>query len=272
MATIPALADTQLEAICKILADTAKGLTGSQIGELLQRRGIADLQPGVTKWRRLFAALHARQQQDRCGNNVAAVIQVAMDPVSYAGRRAEFDDRRAELNPILAFCGLTLGEDGKLRSVTAATTLSEAEERAGRLRAELQRRRVHPEVLRFCRAELLQDNFFHAVFEATKSVAEKIRQMSGLDGDGGELVQQAFALGQSGVPRIAFNSLRTKTERDEQTGLMNLMVGMFGAFRNVTAHAPKITWPIREEDALDLLSLASLLHRRLENAVVVPQP
>jgi hypothetical protein len=81
MAAVPSFADTQLEAICKILADTEKGLTGSQIGELLQRRGIADLQPAATKWRRLFAALHARQQQDRCGNNVAVVIQVAMDPL-----------------------------------------------------------------------------------------------------------------------------------------------------------------------------------------------
>ncbi|HEY4636890.1 MAG TPA: TIGR02391 family protein, partial [Burkholderiales bacterium] len=27
---------------------------------------------------------------------------------------------------------------------------------------------MHPDVLRFCRPELVQKNYFHAVFEATK--------------------------------------------------------------------------------------------------------
>jgi hypothetical protein len=38
----------------------------------------------------------------------------------------------------------------------------------------LQERQVHGDVLLFCRAELLQDNYFHAVFEATKSVAGRL--------------------------------------------------------------------------------------------------
>jgi len=48
---------------------------------------------------------------------------------------------------------------------------------------------------------------------------------------------------------------------------MNLLKGLFGTFRNTTAHAPKITWEIEEQDALDILSLISLVHRRLDNAV-----
>jgi len=51
---------------------------------------------------------------------------------------------------------------------------------------------------------------------------------------------------------------------------VNLLKGMFGTFRNVAAHAPKISWPIKEEDALDLLTLASYLHRRLDDAVRTP--
>jgi uncharacterized protein (TIGR02391 family) len=49
-----------------------------------------------------------------------------------------------------------------------------------------------------------------------------------------------------------------------------LTKGMFGRFRNTTAHAPKISWPIGLGDALDLLTLASLLHRRLDAAHVTP--
>jgi uncharacterized protein (TIGR02391 family) len=121
-------------------------------------------------------------------------------------------------------------------------------------------------VLAFCRAELLQENYFHAVLEATKSVSEKIRAKTGLTGDAGELAQKAFSLGQAGMPFLAFTSLTTDTEKSEQSGVMNLFLGMFGAFRNVTAHGPKVTWNITELDALDLLTLVSLLHRRLDSA------
>lgn len=271
MAAVPEFGAAQLQRICDILADTSSGLTGSEISRLLRQVGIEDPEPSSTKRHRLFAALRARQSQDRCGNNVAAFVQAAMEPVRYTGNRAVFDDRRHELNEVLAFCGYALGEDGKLRSTAAVTTLSEAEERAGRLRAELRRRGVHRDVLAFCRAELLQANYFHAVFEATKSVAGKIRIKSGLSGDGSELVDQAFGMGKAGMPFLAFNTLQSETERSEHTGLMNLMKGMFGAFRNVTAHAPKVTWPITEDDALDLLTIASLLHRRLDAAIRTPR-
>ena len=42
-----------------------------------------------------------------------------------------------------------------------------------------------------------------------------------------------------GTPRLAFNTLRIETERSEQKGLINLFKGLFGTFRNVTAHAPR---------------------------------
>jgi uncharacterized protein (TIGR02391 family) len=148
-----------------------------------------------------------------------------------------------------------------------AATLDEAQKRANRLKAELRRRFVHHNGLAFCRAERLQNNYFHAVFEATKSVADKIQSLSGLTGDSAVLVDQAFGLGDAGMPFLALNSLQTETERDEQKGLMNLIKGMFGAFRNVTAHAPKIFWNMTEQDALDLLTNASLIHRRLDAAV-----
>lgn len=271
MAAVPSFEEAHLRAICEVLGQTESGLTGSEIGKLLRSCAIADPFPAVTKRDRLFEALSARQSQDRCGNNVAAFIHAAMSPVRYTGRTAEFEDRRAALNRRLAFCGLELREDGNLRKTTAVRTLTEAQERAGRLRAELERRRVHPDVLRFCRSELLQENYFHAVFETTKSVAEKLREKSGLTLDGAELVDAACGLAQ-GVPRLAFNSLRTETERSEQKGLINLFKGLFGTFRNVTAHAPKITWTVDEQDALDLLSLASLLHRRLDKAVPTTKP
>ncbi|MDA1347675.1 MAG: TIGR02391 family protein [Chloroflexi bacterium] len=196
-----------------------------------------------------------------------------MSPVRYTGDPALFGSRRDALNEILAFSGYALGEDGRLRTrARPARTLSEAEEAVGRLRSEFSRRGVHPDVLKFCRPELLRENYFHAVFEATKSVADKIREKAGVDGDGQRLVDRAFGIGPRGMPILVFNTLRSETERSEHTGLMQLTKGMFGAFRNVTAHAPKVKWPIQERDALDLLTIASYLHRRLDDCVKTPGP
>ena len=123
---------------------------------------------------------------------------------------------------------------------------------------------MHPEVLAFCQAELVHDNYFHAVLEATKSVAEKIRQRTDLVLDGAELVDWAFG---GDRPLLALTSLLTETQRSEQRGFVNLLKGFFGTFRNPTAHSPKVVWPIDEADALDLLTLASYLHRRVDAAV-----
>lgn len=268
---IEAFNEAHLEKICDVLAETSHGLTGTEIGRILRDLGIDDPLQGMTKRHRLYEALRLRQQRHRCGNHVVEFIHRAMEPVRYMDKTEVFASRREELNHVLIFCGYALGEDGKLGPRVPARTLPEAEERAGRLRAELQRRGVHGDVLAFCRSELLQKNYFHAVFEATKSVADKIRARTGLTGDGSELVDQAFGCGKVGMPFLAFNALQTDTERSEHTGMMNLMKGMFGAFRNVTAHAPRASWPISEQDALDLLTIASLLHRRLDAAVRTPR-
>lgn len=118
---------------------------------------------------------------------------------------------------------------------------------------------------------MLQENYFHAVLEATKSVAEKIRSKTGLSGDSVGLVDEAFTLGKPGMPFLAFNSLRTDSEQSEQRGLLALMKGMFCTFRNPAAHTPKVSWNMTEQDALDLLTMASFLHRRLDDAVRTPR-
>jgi len=120
--------------------------------------------------------------------------------------------------------------------------------------------------LEFCRAELLREkeNYFHTVFEATKSVAEKIRNKTGFSEDGANLVDKTFG---GKYPFLAINSLRTETEIAEHKGFSNLIKGVFGIFRNVTAHIPKIKWKIEEQDALDLLSIVSYIHRRLDESV-----
>jgi Protein of unknown function (Hypoth_ymh) len=52
------------------------------------------------------------------------------------------------------------------------------------------------------------------------------------------------------------------------TELERYYAGFFGTFRNPIAHAARIEWPMSEQDALDLLSLASYILRRLKNGTV----
>ena len=261
--TIPKFSANQLDQICRVLADaySQSGLT-----DLLRAADIPE-QGGSPKWERALLALAAIQNADRCGNNIAAFIQRALDPVRFSANPDGFAEVRLRLNTVLSFCALQLGDDGRLRQVAAADTLTEAQQMADELRAELRRRGVHGDVLAFCRAELLEaspPNYFHAVLEATKSVAEKIRNKTGLTGDAAELVDSALSLKK---PLLAINSLQNDSEKAEHTGFANMLKGMFGTFRNPTGHAPRILWKIEKQDALDLFSLVSYLHRRLDQAV-----
>ncbi|WP_406694831.1 TIGR02391 family protein [Singulisphaera sp. Ch08] len=261
---IPKFDATHLEQLSRILVEAA---SHAELTRLMTQCDITE-QGGTPRWERMLLALSARQQKDGCGNNVGAFMQAVMAPVRFIGRQKEFDELRHPLNEALAFNGLHLGEDGKLVPVTKATTLTEAQERAGRLRAELQRRQVHPDVLRFCKPELLEENYFHAILEATKSVADKLRSKTGLVSDGTPLADAIFAVNS---PRLALNRLLTESERSEQTGFSNLLKGVFGVFRNQTAHEPKITKTYTEQDALDLLTLVSYMHGRINSAFPVPQ-
>jgi len=261
MTHISPFSSQELEAACRVLADTERGLSGTQIERLLQEINVQDISPGMTKWKRLFNALAGAQNQHQVGNHLIMFINRAMNPVSYAREPASFARRRDELNVVLAFSGFYVREDGRVGYADKATTLDAARARAGRLKAALESRVVHAEVLNYCRAELLDENYFHAVFEATKGVAQRIRLLSGLNGDGADLVNKAFA-GQQ--PVLVLGPLTNESERSEQRGFANLLIGLFGAVRNPLAHAPKTNWPISEQDALDILTLVSLIHRKLD--------
>ena len=73
-----------------------------------------------------------------------------------------------------------------------------------------------------------------------------------------------MALGKSGVPRLAINSLMTVTERDEQTGLANLVKGLHNLYRNPTAHDPRLNRTITGDELLEVLTVVSMVHRRLD--------
>jgi len=261
MAGISVLPEGQIEALARLLGECG---SGTDITRVLNDRSLGDNSGESTKWRRLYSIFLECQRRDNCANRVLDFIQSFLIPARFVGRNQEFEDQRQQLNTILAFSGLEYGKDGKFRHCNAVHTLDEAEQRVQTLRSKFQGRVIHSEVLKYCRAELLQDNYFHAVFEASKGLAQRIRSMSGIQTDGAVLVDKVFAVER---PVLAFNSLQTETEKSEHKGFASLLKGCFSAVRNPLAHEPKVLWQ-GEDDAADYLSLISLLHRKLDGCVV----
>jgi uncharacterized protein (TIGR02391 family) len=254
------LPEGQIEALARFLGDCG---TGSEITRVLNDREIIDSSGESTKWRRLYCVFKDTQRNYGCANKILDFIQAFLAPVRFVGNSELFEAQRTQLNSILAFSGLEFGSDGQFRQREAAKTLSEAERRVRTIHSKFQGRRMHPEVIKYCQIELMQDNYFHAVFEATKGLAQRIRDMSGIQADGPALIDRVFSIEQ---PVLAFNTLRTDTEKSEHKGFAALLKGCFAAVRNPLAHEPKILWD-GEDDAADYLSLISLLHRKLDDCV-----
>ena len=102
-----------------------------------------------------------------------------------------------------------------------------------------------------------------------KSITSRVRELSGLTTDGAELVNAAFSSSKTDKPLVAINALGTKTEQSKQRGFANLLNGLYGMVRNPLGHEAKIEWEMTEEDALDILTTVSLIHRKLDKAVRV---
>lgn len=255
-----------LEAIAKVLGDTERGLTGSQIEHKLGQAQIPDVDPSNTKWKRLYNALAEFQNRHKVGNHVVKFIMEAMSPSAFTGEPDRFEERGQALNAVLCFAAMELGVDGKVRHTSRTSTLDEALARSNRMKEELRRRHVHAEVLRFCDAEIIANNCFHAVFEAVKSITVRLRKLSGETSDGARLVDAALGFSQAGRPRVALNALATETQCGEQRGFASLLKGLYGTVRNPLGHEAKIEWNMSEQDALDILTTISLIHRKLDVA------
>ena len=121
---------------------------------------------------------------------------------------------------------------------------------------------VHPEIQKVS-GDLLRDGHFkQAALEAYIRVIEEVKRRSGLAQDGDALMNFAFG-SENRLPILAFNSLASDSERDEQRGIMFLFKGIVG-LRNSKAHSNALfNDPSR---AHEYLALASLLMRLLEIA------
>lgn len=260
MPPVKSFAEPSLKSLAEICADFG---SCSTIDLVLIDKDITDRSGQLTKWKRLYWIFDDLQHSDGCANRVLDLVSSLLEPARFVGENDKFDGHRERLNKLLALHGLQFGADGKFRSVQVAETLPEADRRAPVIRGKLSGRRIHPEVSKYCRAELIQHNYYHAIFEAVKGLRQRIRNDSGVDGDSASLVDAVFS---GDAPVLAINTLQTDAERQQQRGLAALLKGCFAAIRNPIAHEPKTMWQ-DEDHVADYFSLISLLHYKLDRCV-----
>lgn len=277
------LNEQQLKSICGILADTSRGLAKNELTEILQRCQISPVddgnrniakgmayQVGLNKRDWLYSCFVNEVKTNDTDTRIYKFVENALDPIRYtkAEDRQKYNWLFEELNKVFLLVGMQVRSDGKLVVVQKATSLSEVDSRVNSLKKKLYDRLIHSEVAKYCIEDYLRKDYFDAVFEASKGLAERVRDLSGLTLDGGELFQTAFSIKD---PFIIFNKLETESEKSEFKGLKELMEAIFHLVRNPAAHTPKVNWRVDETKALDILTLISFAHKYLDECNQVPK-
>ena len=274
--------DQELHALCAVLAETNNGLTKSELMQILRESGIPAVddghrtignglayQMGLNKRDWLYTCFSTELSKGQDASCILRFIEAALNPVKYTaeGKREKYNWLLDETNKVLLLLGLEMGKDGKFRGTPKAETLDEVDRRVNSLKQKLYIRAIHPEVAKYCERDYLRKDYFDAVFEAAKGLAERVRQITGLATDGGELFQTAFS---TKDPFLYFNSMKTESEVSEFKGLKELLEAIFHLARNPEAHTPKINWRVDESKALDILTLISFAHKYLDECRRIP--
>lgn len=126
-------------------------------------------------------------------------------------------------------------------------------------RLDLQR--LHPEVVSSASTLFADNQYDSAITEAMKSVEVRVRQLTGLDLSGAPLMQEAFK------PKsyaLDVGVEQGRSGEDEREGFFYLFRGAMVGIRNPKAH--ELARGNDPDEALEVLALASLLHRRLDIA------
>lgn len=275
------LDELQLKAICDVLADTNRGFTKIELTRLLGQCEIILVDDGkfnngytytmgLNKRDWLYNCLANEINTHHSLERIYFFIEKALNPVSFTSEasRDKYNYLFEETNKVLLLAGLFMSKEGRLTEVVQAKTLDEVDRRVNNLREQLYNRAIHHEVKKYCIKDYLRKDYYDAVFEASKGLAERVRQISGLTFDGSALFQKAFA---KNDPYIFFNALITESDINEFIGLKELLESIFHLVRNPAAHTPKVNWKMDETKALDILTLISFAHKYLDECYKVPR-
>lgn len=138
--------------------------------------------------------------------------------------------------------------------------------------------KFHPKVVEASRSCFVAGNYREAILNAFIRLIDYIKERTGLDLDGDDLMNKVFSFNYdkdlrkiTKYPIIRINELKNSNDRNEQQGFMFLCKGAAGGIRNPKAH--KLITQSNPLHTLEYLAFASLLIRRVEEGKVVkPKP
>lgn len=125
---------------------------------------------------------------------------------------------------------------------------------------------LHPKIIEHALQKYQDGHLRNAVLDSVIAVFDLIRQKAGLDEDGDELVGKAFSLTK---PYLILSEIESDSGKNDQKGFMQIFKGVYQGVRNPKAHS--LSGNLTEVEAAQYLVLASLLARRIEEAVLVEQ-
>lgn len=245
------------ETIHSISAILATYTTGSRITNILINLKLSDLNQysqsssfGIlhSKSDRLKHSIIDYQNRRQSGLVLIQIIEWIFNPVNFIDKEHNnWSTGRNDINQILQFSGLFLNDNGKIVKTNKVKSYTEGRKRYHSLKSQLTSLDIHARLLSACRPEILQDNYFHLIFESSKIVLTKVREISEINLDGNKLINQCFNIKK---PIIVLNTLQNESERSMYWGLKSLLHEIVYLYRNPKAHEPKAYSETSEVDAI----------------------
>jgi len=265
--------DAKLEALANKLG-TLPELTHTNIDKYLVECSIQDIStksksvglgyiPVDSKSKRIYKCFINEVHRTNNDLKIVSFIERALDPSRFADSK-RYDDVLNDINSVLLFMGCEINKSGKVKIVKKATTIDEVQERINALENEAKKRNVHLEVLKYCKREYLDKDYFHAQFEASKGLFQRIRDLTNQNVDGTKLINGVFSTDE---PMLILPNLKLteRTDKDEFLGYKHLFEYVVNAVRNPEGHTPRILASEELGECLDNFVIISRCHRFLDN-------
>lgn len=258
--------------LCDVFGGLDDLITDNEVRALLAASDVEDVLPNATRRKRLMQAFITCQEKNGDADGIALFLKRTGFHIERTKGPDAIKRYREETNAVLVYAGLCLGPDHKpvpLQRDEEDDTPAGADERLRTLVNALKGRQVHPDLVRVLKVEFFaEENYFRPVREAAWMLAAKVSRKAGLHSEGPEIAEQAFnPQYQGSYPILAINRLSTEAEVGEQYAFMCLLKATLLTFQDEYTRAYRSPWMVTKEEALDFLSLLSLLHKKVDQAM-----
>lgn len=259
---LPVANPTLTRALCKAIVAGWEGISTREMYNAFAAAGITMLEDFVSKTDIAYHALMNEQQFAESSGPLARFVSEALTPARFLKEPQKRQRIISDVDTILRTYKFSVTDEGHI--VPAVEGVIGADALARRLKEKLVLRGTHPEALRFCEEELINQSMFHAVTEATKSLMERIRPAAcALDGE--RLTQHVFGTRKDPGPRF-INDFSGPADEAEHFGFIHLLNGIYGHLRNDRTHRARLGSEENEQDFLDAMAMISYAHRVIDKS------